>query len=62
MLPGEDEEAFLKRRLEDERQKMAETSCVVRGVHDELADLYEDRLAEAEAETRALEALTARID
>ena len=61
MQLDEDEEAFLKRRAADERQKMAETSCIVRSVHDEMLELYEERLADAEAETAALRALTDRI-
>lgn len=55
--PGESDEAYLRRRAGEERQQMVETSCMVRSVHEELAEGYEERLEEAAAVTADLEAL-----
>jgi hypothetical protein len=59
---GESEEGFLLRRAAGERRKIAETSCMVRSVHEELLETYEERLKEAEAGTAALQAIVRRID
>ncbi|WP_294391570.1 hypothetical protein [uncultured Sphingomonas sp.] len=61
MQAYEDEEAFLKRRTEEERRKMTETSCMVRSVHQDLVELYEERSEVARADTAALEALADKI-
>jgi hypothetical protein len=62
MVLDEDEKAFLERRAAEERQKMKETSCIVKAVHEEMVELYEERNQAAEAETAALETLLKRLD
>jgi hypothetical protein len=59
---GESDEAYLRRRAGEERQQMAETSCMVRSVHEELAEEYEQRLRDAASVTASLEALAAKAE
>ncbi len=61
MAMDEDDQAFLHRRAEEERARMQATSCMVRSVHEELVELYEEREQAAEAETIALEGLLKRL-
>lgn len=58
----EDEQAFLLRRIDEEKARIARSSCLVRAVHEEMAELYEDRAEEAEATTHDLEALLAQLN
>jgi hypothetical protein len=58
---GESDEAYLRRRADEERQQMAETSCMVRSVHEEFAEEYEERLQAAEEVTASLESLAKRV-
>jgi hypothetical protein len=58
--PGESDEAYLRRRAGKERQLMSETSYMVRSVHEELAEEYQERLKAAKVVTASLVALAAR--
>lgn len=57
----EDEISFARRRAAEEKVRMTETSCVVRAVHEEFVELYEQRESEAAAPNLELEAMLARI-
>ena len=61
MAGAESEEAFLHRRAAEERRRMDETSCMVRSVHEELAEGYEERGHAARAEGDALRDLALSI-
>ncbi|MDO6414117.1 hypothetical protein Q4F19_06970 [Sphingomonas sp. BIUV-7] len=50
------------RRADEERQKVAETSCMVRSVHEELLETYEAHAAEAAGQSEAINALLDTID
>jgi hypothetical protein len=58
---GEDDDAFAQRRAAEERQQIAKSSCVVRSVHEELLEAYEDRAA-AGTDDPPLDDLLERID
>jgi hypothetical protein len=58
---GEDDDAFIQRRAAEERQLISKSSCVVRSVHEELLEAYEDRAA-AGTDDPTLGALLERID
>jgi Rad3-related DNA helicase len=58
----EDDDTFTRRRVEEERRKTAETSCMVRSVHEDLLESYEDRAAAAIAASATLEGLLDQID
>lgn len=57
----EDEEAFLRRRMSEEEAKAAQSSCLVRSAHEDLAELYEERGAAAAKETAALKRILDRL-
>lgn len=61
LFAGEDEETFLLRRAVEERRKMAETACVIRALHEDMAETYEDLLRSSRDATAEIEALAARI-
>jgi hypothetical protein len=59
---GEDDAAFAQRRAVEERQQIAKSSCMVRSVHEELLEAYEDRAAAGADEPAALDAMLHIID
>jgi hypothetical protein len=59
---GESDEAFTRRRAAEERLKIAETSCMVRSVHEELLETYQDRAVASAGDAAAIDALLHRID
>ena len=61
MMAQEDEEAFLDRRRREEETKALQSSCMVRSVHEDLAELYAERSGEAAGETIALKKLLDRL-
>ena len=60
-MTEEDEEAFLHRRIEEEEAKAAQSSCLVRSSHEDLAELYQERIVAAADEAAALSAILARV-
>ena len=57
MIAQEDEEAFVRRRIQEEEANAARSSCLVRSAHEDLAELYQERGAAAAEETAALRRL-----
>jgi len=60
--PAEDEASFMLRRAEDERRKIAASSCVVRSVHEDLLEAYEERAAVEDKKAAELADLLSRVD
>jgi hypothetical protein len=58
---GEEDDAFARRRAAGERRLISVSSCVVRSVHEELLEAYEDRAASG-TDDPALDALLESID
>ena len=62
ILFGEEEDAFLRRRADEERRRMTETGCVIRALHEDMAETYEDRLQASRTVAKEFEELASTIE
>ena len=58
----EDEETFLRRRITEEEAKAAQSSCLVRSAHEDLAELYGERSSLAAREAAALASILGDLE